>query len=215
MAIELVVVGAGGFGRETLDVIEAINRAYGERFGVLGIADDAPSDVNLARLRARGYGLLGTIGDVMARHRPGAFAAAIGAPAARRFVVGELEAAGWTAATLIHPQAGIGSATETGEGSIVCAGVQVSTNVRLGRHVHLNPNATIGHDARVASFVSVNPAATVSGEVDIDEGVLVGAGAVILQGLHVGAASTLGASACLTKDLPPGTIAKGVPARWA
>ena len=214
MATEIVVVGAGGFGRETLDVIEAINEAGRARFDVLGVADDSPSEANVERLRARGYRVLGTIREVVEAHRAGVFAAAIGDPTVRRVVADRLAGAGWAAATLIHPAAVVGSAAEIREGTIVCAGVQVSTNVRIGRHVHLKPNATIGHDTRLASYVSVNPGAVISGDVDIEADVLVGAGAVVLQGLRIGASSTVGASSCLTKDLPPGAVAKGVPARW-
>ena len=53
----------------------------------------------------------------------------------------------------------------------------------LGRHVHVNPNATIGHDAVLGAFVSVNPGAVVSGEVVVGEGTLLGASSTILQGL--------------------------------
>ena len=51
----LVIVGAGGFGRETVDVVEAINAAQRHaRWQLLGVADDSPSTENLARLGARG-----------------------------------------------------------------------------------------------------------------------------------------------------------------
>jgi sugar O-acyltransferase (sialic acid O-acetyltransferase NeuD family) len=214
MATELVVVGAGGFGRETLDVIEAMASAATEPpYEVLGVLDDRPSEVNLQRLAARGYRWLGPISEALAGE-PGHYALAIGQPAIRQKVAAQFEARGWRPATLVHPAAVLGSIAAIGEGSIICGGVQVSTNVRLGKHVHVNPNATIGHDADLADFVSVNPGAIISGEVGIDSGVLVGAGAVVLQGLRVGAEVTIGASACVTHDVPPGVIVVGVPGRW-
>jgi len=211
---ELFVVGAGGFGRETLDVIAAINRAS-DSFRVLGVVDDSPSAVNLGRLEASGSAWLGTAAEVIATHAPAGYALAIGDPTARRTVAGAFEAAGWQAVTLIHPAAVLGSVAAIGAGCIICGGVQLSTNTRLGRFVQLNPNATIGHDTDLGDFVSVNPAAVVSGEVRIDPEVLVGAGAVILQGLTVGSGSTIGAAACVTKPVPSNAVAKGVPARWA
>lgn len=213
MATELLVVGAGGFGREALDVIAAVNRV-GETYHVVGVVDDRPSGTDLARLEARGIAWVGTVAEVIANHDPAGFALAIGAPAARRLVSGRFEAAGWRPVTLIHPAAVLGSVAEIGEGCVICGGVQLSTNTRLGRFVNLNPNATIGHDAVLADFVSVNPGAVISGEVRIEPDVLVGAGAVVLQGLSVGSGSTIGAAACVTKSVPANVIAMGVPARW-
>jgi len=212
---DLIVVGAGGFGRETLDVIEAIARVgAGPQYNVLGVVDDRPSDVNLNRLAARGYRWLGTVAEALAG-TPGYYAIAIGTPSVRSRVADQFDANGWQAASLIHPAAVVGSVASIGDGCIICGGVQLSTNTSLGRFVHLNPNATIGHDSRLADFVSVNPGAIISGEVTIASGVLVGAGAVVLQGLSVAKDTTIGASACVTRDVPEAVVVVGVPGRWS
>lgn len=215
MTTDLVVVGAGGFGRETLDVIEAIARSgSGPRYQVLGVIDDRPSEANLSRLAARGYRWLGSVADAVSG-TPAHYALAIGTPANRQAVARRFEDSGWQAATLIHPAAVIGSVESIGDGCIICGGVQLSTNTRLGRYVHLNPNSTVGHDSDLADFVSVNPGAIVSGDVRIESGVLVGAGAVVLQGLTVAKDATVGASACVTRNVPESVVVVGVPGRWA
>lgn len=214
MSAPLVIVGAGGFGRETLDVVEAVNRAAAHPvFDIQGILDDDPSEVNLERLRSRRAPFLGPVDGLLRSGRPMMYLIGIGAPSARQRVDERFRAAGWSAATAIHPTATIGSAVAIGEGGVICAGVQVSTNVLLGRHVHLNANATIGHDTRIDDFASINPAATVSGDVRIGRGVLVGAASVVIQGLAVGAGATVGAAACVTRDVAAESVVKGVPAR--
>ena len=182
----VVVVGASGFGRECLDVLEAM-AAAGSPVEVAGVVDDGPSELNLERLTARGVRYLGTVEEWMAAGEvPTKYVLGVGSPEVRRRLVGVLEDAGARPFTAIHPSATFGAQVVVGEGVVVCAGVAVSTNVRLGRHVHLNPNATIGHDAVLADFVSVNPAAVISGEVAVGERSLVGAAATVLQGLSVG-----------------------------
>ena len=102
------------------------------------------------------------------------------------------------------------------DGVVVCGGgAHVSTNVRLGRHVHVNPNATIGHDSILESFVSVNPAAIISGDVHVRSRTLIGAGAIVLQGLSIGAGTTVGAGAVVTRTVPDGVVVKGVPGVWS
>lgn len=214
---DVVVVGAGGFGRETLDVIEAHNRecaAPEDILNVVGIIDDKPSAINIERLRNRGYEVLGGL-DFLTTIRPAeAYVLGIGSPQVKKQIAERLDRDGLRARGVIHPHAVVGSDSAVEPGVIICSGAQISTNVRLDRHVHVNPNATIGHDTHLAEFTSVNPGAIVSGEVHVGPTTLVGAGAVILQGLFVGTACVIGASACLTKDIPTGKTAVGVPARW-
>lgn len=212
MTVPLVVIGAGGFGRETLDVVEAINAAQ-PTFDLLGVIDDAPSEVNVQRLAARGVAHLGSAADWIASSASASFIVGVGSPEVRKRIVAQFTAAGMTAATAVHPAAHIGSRVQIGQGSVVCAGVHISTNVRLGIHVHLNPNATVGHDSQLDDYVSVNPGAILSGDVVVEERVLAGAGSVVLQGLRVGAGATIGASACVVRDVEPGSTVKGVPAR--
>jgi sugar O-acyltransferase (sialic acid O-acetyltransferase NeuD family) len=211
MAEPLIVVGAGGFGRETLDVIEAVN-ATGNRpaWTLLGVVDDAPSEVNLERLRQRDVPFLGPLG-VIPSHAW--VALAVGSPGARAGLDARLVGRCAGFATLVHPTAVIGSRHRMGEGAIVCAHASIGTNVTLGRHVHLNPHAIIGHDAVLGDCVSVNPNATISGECVLEREVLVGAGSVILQGLRVGSTAVVGASGCVVKNIPAETVVKGVPAR--
>lgn len=209
---KVVVVGASGFGRETLDVLIAM-QSESTDFEIQGVADDFPSQTNLARIKDRGIPYLGSVEEVLEKFDSETyFLLEIGDPKIRAFLVEKFEMNGWTAFTAVHPSASIGSRTDLLEGTVVCAGAVISTNVKIGKHVHVNPHATIGHDAVIESFVSINPAAVISGEVHIHSGTLIGASATVLQGLVIGGNSIVGASACVTKSVGSNLIVKGVPA---
>lgn len=214
MALEAILLGAGGFAREVLDVIEAHNqKSSTDQIVVLGVGDDGPSRNNLIYTQSRGYTYLGTIAEAVIARPCGAYILGIGTPSIKADIEGRAELKEWNPVSVAHPSADIGSQSEIGPGSIICGGVQLSTNVHLGRHVHLNPGAIVGHDARLEDFTSVNPGAVISGAVVLREGSLIGAGATVLQGLSIGPHSTVGAGACVTRPVQPGAVVVGVPAR--
>lgn len=213
MPEDIVVVGAGGFGRETLDVIDAAIGA-GAEFRVLGVVDSGPREIDMRRLAARGISYLGTEAAWIPTAGVGVrFIVAIGETTVREKVAGRLRSAGLRPATVIHPRAVIGTSAKIGGGVVICAGVQVSTNVTIGDHVHLNPGCIIGHDSELEDCVSVNPGAIVSGNVHVRKGSLLGAGSIVLQGLTVATRTTVGAGACVTRDTDGGATVVGVPAR--
>ena len=79
--------------------------------------------------------------------------------------------------------------------------------------MHVDQNATVGHDSVIADFARLNPQSCISGNVTVGEAVVVGANATILQGLSVGARALVGAGAVVTRSVPADSVVKGVPAR--
>src|SRR5215213_65079 len=175
--VPLVVVGAGGFGRETHDVVEAINDdlcATGSvRLEMLGFVDDGHPNEEL--IDDRGVPFLGPIEKLTTMPSDVQYVIGIGDGSVRCRIDDWISGTGRTAATLIHPRALIGRHRVTiGDGSIICANAIVTTNVRLGRHVHLNLGVTVGHDCVLGNYVTVNPNVSISGSVVLDDVVNLG-----------------------------------------
>ena len=206
---DLVVVGAGGFGRETIDVVSDIN-AEGMRWYLIGIVDDAPSEKNLERLRASGAPYLGAVDRIPT---DASVVVAVGSPAIRRSIVARVRGSNADFPSLIHPTAVVGGGFVHGSGLVVLAGACIGTNVRVGDHVHVNGHAVVGHDVVLGDMVSLNPNSTVSGEVTVGDECLIGAASVILQGLTIAGGATVGAAACVVRDVSTPDVVKGVPAR--
>lgn len=213
-AKRLVVIGASGCGRQTLDVVVAINEFFGEtRYEVLGVVDDSPSETNLRRLADRDVAYLGTTSDWLNLAPPTYYTVGIGDPVSRGRIASVFDEAGHLPVSLIDPDAVVGTRAKISPGVVIRAGAKICTNVTLQRHVYVNFNVVVGHDTVCEDYVSLNPGALISGECSIREAALVGAGAVVLQGLEVGEAAVVGAGACVTRPVPAGRVAMGIPAR--
>ena len=204
----VVIVGAGGFGREVLDIIEAMNAA-GTQLEFAGFIDDG--EVRSDLLERRGAILIGSTQTLSQLDL--AYVIGIGNGKVRESIDGFLSNSGCLAARLVHPAATVGGDVRLSEGVILAAGSRVTTNIALGRHVHLHVNSTVGHDSVLQDFSSVYPGATVSGNVVLGKGVTVGTGANVLPGVTVGHGAFVGAGAVVTKDVRPNVTVVGSPAR--
>lgn len=205
---KLYVFGAGGYGREVAWLAE---QAWGGQVAVELVVDKpeyVTTDINGLGVRLLAH----IIPDASAR-----FVVAIGDPAARRRIAALCRAASLRETLIVHPRAELSRLVEIGEGTIICAGVIATTNIRIGQHVHVNLNCTIGHDAVIGDYATLSPGVHVSGHVHIGEGAFIGTGANIINGsadvpLVIGEGAVVAAGACVTKPVDAGALVAGVPA---
>lgn len=205
MATELVIVGGGGFARE----VAWLASESTEGFDLVGYLDDdpaAPADLD-------GIPRLGTT-DRAAELERAQFVIAVGAPRTRHAIAAKLEGFGaGRYARLIHRDAKMSRRVEIAEGSQICAGVILTTNIEIGSHGIVNLSCTIGHDCRFDPFVTLAPLVAVSGNVTLGRGVEVGTASALRQGLTIGAGAMAGMGAVVVKDVEPAALVVGSPAK--
>lgn len=206
--IPLVIVGAGGHGREALDIVNAIN-LVDPTYEMVGFVDDKRAVGEKAEPTQ--YPVIGGL-DVL-EEIDACYVLAIGLTDVRRIAAERLKSLGRGPVSLLHPSATMGSQITRGEGLVMAAGARLTHAVDLGDHVHLNVNSTVSHDCSIGSFVTITPGVHLSGNVRVGDGVWLGIGAVATQGVTIGADVTVGAGAVVIDDLPAGCTAVGVPAR--
>ena len=210
MGRKIVIIGAGGFAREVLDIFEACNKV-GQDHDVLGYIVESQ------------YGSPGTVfndkpvlGDFnwFSKHAEEVYAiCGVGAPQLRLRLVRCAQERGVRFCSVVHPTAVLTRWVDIGEGVVITAGCILTNQIRIGNHVHLNLDCTIGHDAVLQDFVTLAPGVHISGKVTLSTGCYIGTGANIIENVHLGEWSIVGAGSTIINDIPANTTVVGVPGR--
>ena len=205
---DLVVIGAGDFGREVIWLTERINQIQ-PAWNILGFVDDADVGTEVG-----GYQVLGDIDWLIAYEKPICAVCAVANGKSREQICNRLITnLQIEMATLIDPAAICGKNSNIGEGSIVCAGSILTVDVQLGKNCIINLNSTIGHDTILESYCTLHPGANVSGKVVVGARSLLGTGTRVIQGLSIAADVVLGAGTVVIRDIKESGTYVGVPER--
>ena len=132
---------------------------------------------------------------------------------ARRRLFDRLEAAGFRFPAFVHPTAWVAPGVVLASGVQVMAGAVIQPGAVIGRNVIINTRASVDHDCRIGDHVHIAPGSTLCGTVTVGTGAMVGAGAVVIPGRTIGEGAMIAAGAAVSRDIDPGVIARGVPAR--
>ncbi len=203
----ILIVGAGGFGRE---VLVWARDAWAQSSGLIAgfLSDD------LHRLDGHACDLAILCATAAYQRQPGDYLVlAIGVPYCRRRVAESLLAGGSRFLTLVHPAAVVAEAARVGEGSVVCPYAIVSDSAVLGQCVLVNYHASLGHDSTAGDYAVLSPYATLGGAARVDEDVFLGLHASVGPGIRVGARSKVSANSCVLVHAAADTLVYGVPGR--
>ena len=211
MPTPLILIGAGGFARETIELVRAINREA-PTWELVGLLDDNPE---LGGQELLGVPVLGLCSAV-AEYPEAAFAACVASPQdplRRLRLIARLGLPLERYATLVHPRATIAGSATLGPGSIVQANCVLTADIHIGWHVAMMPAVVLTHDDTVEDGVTFAAGVRVASGVTIEAGAYIGAGALLREHVSVGAGALVGMGSVVTKPIPAGETWYGSPAR--
>lgn len=204
----IVIVGAGGVGRETSLIIQQINELK-STWNLIGFIDD---DVNSWGNVINGYPVIGGIDSLEVLPSDTYIVIAIANYEVKRKIVNRINNK-FKFATIIHPKVYIHDYINIGEGTLIYEGAILTTNIKVGNHVIISPKCGIGHDSIIKDYVSLLWNVNISGNDIIEEGVMMGSASTVIQGKKIGKGSTVGAGAVVIDNIDSYSTVVGVPAK--
>ena len=204
----IVIVGAGGVGRETSLIIQQINELK-ITWNLIGFIDD---DVNSWGNVINGYPVIGGMDSLEKLSLDTYVVVAIANYKVKKRIVNKINNR-FKFATIVHPRVWLHDYMTLGEGTIIYEGAILTTNIKVGNHVIISPKCGIGHDSIIKDYVSLLWNVNISGNDIIEEGVMMGSASTVIQGKKIGKGSTVGAGAVVIDNIDSYSTVVGVPAK--
>jgi sugar O-acyltransferase (sialic acid O-acetyltransferase NeuD family) len=207
----LLLIGSGGFARETAEAVAAVNRVK-PTWDLLGFLDDDPERQGTT---VDGIPVLGPTAAIV-DHPDAQVLVCTGRPTnyvSRRAIVERLGLDDDRHPTVIHPMASVGASCSVGAGSVLLAHAVLTADVVVGRHVAVMPHVVLTHDCRVGDYATLGAGVRVGGSCRVADGAYVGAAAALKEGLSIGERAMVGMAAVVTADVPAERLWYGMPAR--
>ena len=208
MVKDLIIVGAGGCGREVLHCVKAINKVE-QKWNILGFINDD-------RAALDGYAcdhkIIGTIEEWEPKSCQ-EFICAIADPFGKEIVTKKLKERGAIFASMIHPTVSIADFSEIGEGVVVYPFSAISVNTKIGDFVTILGVVGVGHDVQIDDYCTVSGQCELAGKVKLGKKVFLGSHVTVIPERKIGEAAYVAAGSVVMTNIRPGYRVMGYPAK--
>ncbi len=204
---DLVIIGAGGFGREVLQYArDAQSSAWPYR--VLGFLNDDPAALEGFSVDVE---VLGPVDSP--EFLRGDCVIALGDPTSRRHFAEAVRGAGGRLVSVIHPSVYVAGSATVSAGCVVAPGAFIGVESVIGDNSVLNVMASVGHDAVVGAHSVLSSYTALTGMTKLGEGVFTGTHVTVNPGVEVGAWSKVSSGAVVVRNAAAGSLLVGNPAK--
>lgn len=203
----VVIIGAGGFGREIVSFLK-----FDKEYKIEGFVD---ADTSLSGKIIDDILVLGTDQELEKIKKDGVLCAfvAIGNSEIRASVYEKVKSLGFEIINVVHPSSIIASDVSMGNGNIIYPNVTINTGVIIGNSALINSNVSVGHDVKIGNFTNINSGVNIAGRVTIRDLSFLGIGCSVLENIVIGSKVIVGGGALVCKDVADELIVVGVPAK--
>lgn len=208
---DIVIYGAGGFGREIACLLNLINEKTPE-WRMVGFLDD---DESIWGSKNKYGEVLGGADWLNQYDKPLAVAIAVGNPTAVQNITSKINNPNVDYPNLYAPSVTFldKESLQIGKGNIFCTNCFISCNVQVGNFNLFNGYIPIGHDAKIGDCNVVMPSVNISGSVVMGDVNFLGVQSVVLQGVKIGSNTRIGANSVVMRKTKDGYLYIGNPAK--
>ena len=204
----LFIYGAGGFGKEVMDVARRANRAAAQWTDIYFVDDITPDPV---RYGATVYRFADDF--VQSRLSEAEFVIAVGEPAGREKLAEKLAKAGARNGRVVDTSTLVADSADLQGGTVITPLCSVSSEAHIGLHACVNTMSIVGHDVHVGDYSVISSMVNIGGGCSIGSASYLGMGALIKEGVKIGRNVIVGMGSVVYSDIPDDVIALGNPAR--
>lgn len=207
----LIIIGAGGCGRETLQWAEDINR-INKKWSIKGFIDDNLESLSNVVCK---YKVISKIDEYLIG-KEDEFICAIANSKVKEGIVDKLKAKGAKFTTIVHPTAVIGDTSNIGENVIIYPFALISDNAIISDGCIINMYSSVAHDALLGTCCTISAHCDITGGCKLGKNVFMGTTSNMVPRISIGdnvficAGSTVMASVRSDKKVMgnPATIIK-------
>ena len=204
----LIIVGAGGFGRDVYNF--ALNSiGYGVDYDIKGFLDVEKD----ALKQFKGYPPVLSDEIYYDIQVDDVFITAIGDNLIRKKVVDIIESRGGSFLTLIHKTAIVNINANIGSGCLIQPLAYIGADTNIGSHTYIQNSDVIGHDVCIGSFCRIDRNVVFVGGTSSEDYVTVHTNSVINHKVKLGEGSVVGACSFVIRKVKPNTTVTGNPAK--